>query len=386
MFAPRGWLKRPVARRIYRTIASSDLFDARWYRATQVSGPALLMDPVWHYLDRGAAVGLDPSPGFDTSHYVHTNHDVRRSGLNPLFHYLEYGRAERRSALRSVFGTRDVLLPETAELETFTSPQTGSPRVTLVVDSRSEVEHSRSLAEIIDAAQKFAEKESRTLRVIAWPNSGDLNNAALKGAVVIEARRSHPAPTFDSHSDELFIASSSSSALSLRHVAPLSQLWKLTSGKSLALEPWAAAPSLEDFVAQKSSDMAGRGIPRSGRVAMALSKDKKTVILFADAVGDPISYLRALELLDQLFLEDSGLGNEWNVVVCGRRVEPLMLAGEVPVSYADHVSRRAIAEMSVAIMATSDQQVQAWCKESGVAVVTDISGSSISGALFGGRA
>jgi hypothetical protein len=386
MFAPRGWLKRPVARRIYRTIAASDLFDARWYRSTQVSGLASLMDPLWHYLDHGAAVGLDPSPVFDTSHYVHTNHDVRSSGLNPLFHYLEYGRAEHRSSLRSVVGTRDVLLPETAELETFTSPQTGSPRVTLVVDSRSEVEHSRSLADIIDAAQNFAEKKSRTLRVIAWPNSGDLNNAALKGAVVIEARRSHPAPTFDSHSDELFIASSSSSALSLRHVAPLSQLWKLTSGKSLALEPWAAAPSLEDFVAQKSSDMAGRGIPRSGRVAMALSKDKETVILFADAVGDPISYLRALELLDQLFLEDSGLGNEWNVVVCGRGVEPLMLAGEVPVSYADHVSRRTIAEMSVAIMATSDQQVQGWCKESGVAVVTDISGSSISGALFGGRA
>ncbi len=385
MFAPRGWLKRPVARRIYRTIAASDLFDARWYRSTQVSGLASLMDPLWHYIDHGAAVGLDPSPVFDTSHYVHTNHDVRSSGLNPLFHYLEYGRAEHRSSLRSVVGTRDVLLPETAELETFTSPQTGSPRVTLVVDSRTEAEHSRPLPQIIDAAQTFAEKISRTLRVIAWPNSGDLNNAALKGAVVIEARRSHPAPTFDSHSDELFIASSSSSALSLRHVAPLSQLWKLTSGKSLALEPWAAAPSLEDFVAQKSSDMAGRGIPRSGRVAMALSKDKKTVILFADAVGDPISYLRALELLDQLFLEDSGLGNEWNVVVCGRGVEPLMFAGEVPVSYADHVLPKHIARISVAMMATSDQQVQAWCQESGVAVVTSFSGTSIYSALLRGR-
>lgn len=386
MFAPRGWLKRPVARRIYRTIAASELFDARWYRSTQVSGLASLMDPLWHYLDHGAAVGLDPSPVFDTSHYVHTNHDVRSSGLNPLFHYLEYGRAERRSSLRSVVGTRDVLLPETAELETFTSPQTGSPRVTLVVDSRSEAEHSRSLTDIIDAAQKFAEKKSRTLRVIVWPNSGDLNNAALQGAVVIEARRSHPAPTFDCHSDEFFIASSSSSALSLRHVAPLSQLWRLSSQKTLAVEPWTTVPSLEDCVAQKSSDMAGRGIPRSGRVAMALTKDKKTVILFADAVGDPISYLRALESLDQLFLENSGLGNEWNVVVCGRGVEPLMLAGEVPVLRADHISRRDIAEISVAMMATSDQQVQTWCEGSGVVVVTDMSGSSISGALLGGGA
>ena len=385
MFAPRGWLKRSVARRIYRTIASSDLFDAQWYRFTQVSGLASLMDPLWHYLDHGAAAGLDPSPWFDTSHYVRTNHDVRGSGLNPLFHYLEYGKAERRSPLPTVVGTRDVLLPETAELETFASPQTDSPRVTLVVDSQSEEEHSRPIAEIINAAQKFAEKKSRTLRVIAWPNSGDLNNAALKGAVVIEAQRSHPAPTFDSHSDELFIASSSSSALSLRHVAPLSQLWKLTSGKSLAAEPWTAAPSLEDLAAQKTSDIAGREIPQSGRIPIALSKDKKTVVLFADAVGNPISYLRALELVDQFFLQNSGLGNEWNVVVCGRGVEPLMLAGEVPVVRADHVSPTDIARIRVAMMAAPDQQVQAWCQESGVAVVTDMSGSSISSELLRGR-
>jgi len=385
MFAPRGWLKRPVARRIYRTIASSDLFDAQWYRFTQVSGLASLMDPLWHYLDHGAAAGLDPSPWFDTSHYVRTNHDVRGSGLNPLFHYLEYGKAERRSPLPTVVGTRDVLLPETAELETFASPQTDSPRVTLVVDSQSEEEHSRPLAEIIIAAQKFAEKKSRTLRVIAWPNSGDLNNAALKGAVVIEAQRSHPAPTFDSHSDELFIASSSSSALSLRHVAPLSQLWKLTSGMSLAVEPWTAAPSLEDLAAQKTSDIAGREIPQSGRIPIALSKDKKTVVLFADAVGNPISYLRALELVDQFFLQNSGLGNEWNVVVCGRGVEPLMLAGEVPVVRADHVSPTDIARIRVAMMAAPDQQVQAWCQESGVAVVTDMSGYSISSELLRGR-
>jgi hypothetical protein len=119
---------------------------------------------------------------------------------------------------------------------------------------------------------------------------------------------------------------------------------------------------------------------------MAFAKDKKTVVLFADAGVDPISYLRALESLDQLFLENSCLGNEWNVMGCGRGVEPLMLAGEVPVSRSDHVSRRNIAQMSVAMMATSDQQVQAWCEESGVAIVTDMSGSSISGALLGGRA
>jgi len=107
--------------------------------------------------------------------------------------------------------------------------------------------------------------------------------------------------------------------------------------------------------------------------------------VFADAVGNPISYLRALESLDQLFLEKPGLGNEWNVVVCGRGVEPLMLAGEVPVSYADHASPKDIVRISVGIMATTDQQVEAWCEESGVSVARDMSVSSISGAMLGGH-
>jgi len=39
----------------------------------------------------------------------------------------------------------------------------------------------------------------------------------------------------------------------------------------------------------------------------------------------------------------------------------------------------------VAIMATSDQQVQAWCEEAGVAVVANVSESSISSKLLRGR-
>ena len=313
MFAPRGWLKRPVARRIYRTIASSDLFDARWYRSTQVSGAASLMDPVWHYLDHGAEAGLDPSPRFDTSHYVYAHHDVRYSGLNPLFHYLEYGIAERRPPLRSVMVTRDVLLPETAELETFTSPQTSSPRVTLVTDSGSEREHAKSLSEMVHAGHKFAKTNSRTLRVIAWPGSGDLTTTALPDVTVIEARRSHPAPTFDVHTDELFIATSTTAALSLRHVAPHAQLWNMTSPKNIDFVPWTSAPSLNDLAAETSQ---GQGIPGAGRVPVRAHPKKKTVVVFADALNDPVRYLLALEALDQIFLDKSDISASWEVVLC----------------------------------------------------------------------
>ncbi len=382
MFAPRGWLKRPVARRIYRTIASSDLFDAHWYRSTQVSGAASVMDPVWHYLDHGAESGLDPSPRFDTSHYVYAHHDVRHSGLNPLFHYLEYGIAERRSPLRSVMGTRDVLLPETAELETFTSPRTSSPRVTLVADSKSELEHGCSLAEIVQAAHKFAKKNSRTLRVIVWPGSGDLTTTALPDVAVIEARRSHPAPTFDVHTDELFIATSTTAALSLRHVAPHAQLRTLTSSKNIDFVPWTSAPSLNDLAAETSQ---GQGIPRAGRVPLRADSKKKTVVVFSDALSDPVRYLLALESLDQLFLDNAELSHIWKVVVCGRGVAPLMLAGTASVAHADHVSRGNMGKVQLAIMATADKHVEKWCEESGVLVVSETTHPSLASAMMESR-
>jgi hypothetical protein len=382
MFAPRGWLKRPVARRIYRAIASSDLFDARWYRSTQVSGAAAIMDPVWHYLDHGARAGLDPSPRFDTSHYVHAHHDVRNSGLNPLFHYLEYGIEERRSPLRSVIGTRDVLLPETAELETFTSPQTSSPRVTLVTDSRSEPESSRSLAEIVQAAHTFAQKNSRTLRVIAWPGSGDLSTTSLRGVTVVEARRSHPAPTFEVHADEFFIATSTTSALSLRHVAPHSHLWKLSSKKNTTFVPRKSPPSLSELPAGPSRS---QGIPSTGRVPLPSDLQKKTVVVFADTLSNPVGYLHTLESLDQLFLDHAELGNAWQVVVCGQGVEPLMLAGTVSVPHADYVSRTDMGRVQLAMMATVDKRVEKWCEESGVPVVSATTGPSLASALMESR-
>lgn len=383
MFAPRGWLKRPVARRIYRTLASSDLFDRRWYRSTQVNGLSAWMDPIWHYLDHGAGLGLDPSPHFDTSHYVHAHHDVRASGLNPLFHYLEYGIEERRSPLRSVLATRNALIPESAELETFNSPQTGSARVTLVADSRSEAEHECSLAEMVDAARAFATKQSRILRLIMWRDSGLLGSGPLPDVVTIDARRTHPAPTFDTHENEIFLSTSSTTALSLRHVAPYSQLWKLSLGKSRKFVPWSSAPRLHDLSSSDSSSERGLGIPRSGRIPLSRDDSLKTLVLFANPGHDPVTYLLALESLEHAFMEQSVLGTEWEVVVCGQDTEPLVLASTFPVRHADHVSREHLSEINLAIMTTPDSELESWCTEQGIPVAREFSPSALSATLTG---
>ena len=43
----------------------------------------------------------DPSPKFDTSWYLRSYSDVRKSGLNPLAHYLRKGAAEGRRIANS---------------------------------------------------------------------------------------------------------------------------------------------------------------------------------------------------------------------------------------------------------------------------------------------
>jgi FMN phosphatase YigB (HAD superfamily) len=76
-------------------IATSDLFEEEWYRATQA--PDLAPgQAARHYLQEGAARGLSPSRLFDGPWYLENNADVAAAGQNPLLHYLDSGRSEGR--------------------------------------------------------------------------------------------------------------------------------------------------------------------------------------------------------------------------------------------------------------------------------------------------
>ena len=377
MFAPRGWLKRPVARRIYRTIASSDLFDARWYRSSQVSGREKLLDPLWHYLDYGAQAGLDPSPLFDTSHYVYAHHDVRSSGLNPWFHYLEYGIAERRSPGRSVLQTRDALLPDSKELETFTSPRLQEPRVTMVVDSRSVLEHSVSLNHLVQTALTFAKENSRSLRIISWSDSGVTLDVPKPDVSWIVSDRSNPSPTFDAHDGEYFLATSSTSALSLQFAAPLSHQWRYSSDKKGIIQQVQSPPSLSEVSEPRLSTETSPEIPRTGRVLCQTSTTLKTLTIFANALAQPVAYLRWLEELDRIFLRRPDLCARWRVVACGRGVEATLLAGTVPVTHADHFVPSRNQHPDLAIMAVSDAALSDRLASHALPVLSEVSLTSL---------
>ena len=77
-------------------VATSSLFDAEWYGLSYPDVKAAGVDPVVHYLQRGAIELRNPSSHFDTAAYLERYPDVRGSGLNPLYHYLRHGKQEGR--------------------------------------------------------------------------------------------------------------------------------------------------------------------------------------------------------------------------------------------------------------------------------------------------
>jgi hypothetical protein len=80
-----------------RLILTSGLLDRDWYLGRYPDVRKSSIDPVRHYLQYGAAEGRDPGPLFDTRWYLQQYPDVRAAGVNPLVHYLRHGATEGRN-------------------------------------------------------------------------------------------------------------------------------------------------------------------------------------------------------------------------------------------------------------------------------------------------
>jgi precorrin-6B methylase 2 len=73
------------------------LFDREYYLAAYPEAGRSGMDPLDHFICRGASQGFNPHPLFHTRFYLDRNEDVRKSGANPLLHFLSFGAWEGRS-------------------------------------------------------------------------------------------------------------------------------------------------------------------------------------------------------------------------------------------------------------------------------------------------
>lgn len=81
----------------YVDVIDSGLFDRSFYAA---SYPQVVGDEVEHYLRSGWLAGHNPGPNFSTSAYLERYPDVARADMNPLLHFIRFGRNESRVAQR----------------------------------------------------------------------------------------------------------------------------------------------------------------------------------------------------------------------------------------------------------------------------------------------
>lgn len=80
-------------------VRASGLFDKAAYLHAWPDLAATECDAIEHYLTEGWRCGADVGPNFSTSYYLDVNEDVRSANINPLIHYLLWGRAEGRQPL-----------------------------------------------------------------------------------------------------------------------------------------------------------------------------------------------------------------------------------------------------------------------------------------------
>ncbi len=106
-----------LLRRI-ESIGKSSFFDPAWYSEAypDLSG---CNDLLFHYATQGWKEGRNPGPEFNGNLYLEHYPDVANSGINPLMHYLEFGKAEGRkidSVLLEDGSRSSVALQKQAEL------------------------------------------------------------------------------------------------------------------------------------------------------------------------------------------------------------------------------------------------------------------------------
>ena len=73
-------------------VKESGLFDPDWYLNQVPYDLDEQSEIAKHYIEKGAAEGLNPHPVFDTAYYLsQINHGEGLEGLTPLEHYQSHG-------------------------------------------------------------------------------------------------------------------------------------------------------------------------------------------------------------------------------------------------------------------------------------------------------
>ena len=81
---------------IEKEIQQCGLLDSAYYLSSYPDVHASGLDPVYHYCNFGWREGRKPNPYFDGAWYTQQNPDVLAADMNPLLHYVRHGDHEGR--------------------------------------------------------------------------------------------------------------------------------------------------------------------------------------------------------------------------------------------------------------------------------------------------
>ena len=77
-------------------VRTSEFFDPDWYVTQNAGGLKVVGDAALHYVRYGRRYGFEPGPRFSGQRYLERYPDVAAHDMDPLVHYLRYGRYENR--------------------------------------------------------------------------------------------------------------------------------------------------------------------------------------------------------------------------------------------------------------------------------------------------
>ena len=145
--------------------------------------------------------------------------------------------------------------------------------------------------------------------------------------------------------------------MSLRFTAPQDQLFTIDSEKPVKITKLKSNPSLSGLLELAANKSEKATIPPTGSVAIRTNTAKKTLLIIGDAVAQPVRYMMALETANDALLTNAELLEDWEMIVCGRGVEPLSIAGSMTVSHCDHLDLASFTGVDLIINSIDDREI-----------------------------
>lgn len=145
-------------------IRKSKYFDEKYYL---LENPKVKGDPCSHYYYYGWKEGKSPSFQFSNNFYLKNYKDVGDAGINPLLHYLKFGKAENRIIEKDNGLTLKKVYEKVYGCAYFYKTyvyNTNVKRVNLFFDAIDE--RLESLCELLQYVVSFCEKEKYELRIV----------------------------------------------------------------------------------------------------------------------------------------------------------------------------------------------------------------------------